>query len=598
MLPAESTPFPTAYFTMSESKSEEQFIQRQMLKAALLSAVVMGLYVYLAPRPEPLDPPPTATERAPDGGAAGDAAAAGERSRETEQAAADAVMPAETPAAGAAVVRAERERQVTVETDTFTVTFTNRGAAARGWTLVDYDDSLNMPLDLVHQQGAERFGRPFRLVEPGGKPIAGSDDALFTVNNGPDVRKAPATLRFEFSDGSLSIRKTFAFRKEGYLVGVETEVIENGRPRRHLVEWGGGFGDTAQVQDYVHSQTFYFDKGELVRNEADDAEDERLANSGRYAFVGIADLFFAAAAIPEEDAEIDLETGAVEITPAGSEADDEQLFASAAFGGADRNRFEFYVGPKSLEELAAVERVGPALRRVVDFGFFAFIAEPIFAMLRWVYDHVVSNWGWSIVLVTVFINFLLFPLKYKSSKSMKRMQQVQPLIKQINDKYKGLSMRDPKKAKQSEELQAIYKKYGVNPMGGCLPMLLQMPFFFAFYKLLTVAIEMRHADWLWVTDLAAPESLAIRILPLAMVATQFWSQSLTPTPTADPTQAKVMKLMPIMFGFIFYQFQAGLVLYWLTSNVVGVGQQYFLNRLPAEEITLEHSPRRGKKRKK
>lgn len=577
---------------MPEPKSEEQFIQRQMLKAAVLSVAVMGIYIYLAPRPE-LPDPPAATEQAPAGDPAGGAERGGQTRREPPRA---AVSPQEeTPAVA---VRAQSEQRVTVETDAFTVTFTNRGAAVLGWTLVDYDDSLNMPLDLVHAQGAERFGRPFRLVEPGGKAIAGADDALFTVNAGPAVRKAPVTLQFEFSDNGLSIRKTFEFRKEGYIVGVDTEVLENGRPRRHLVEWAGGFGDTAQVQDYVHSQTFYFDNGELVRNDAGDAEDERIANSGRYAFVGIADLFFAAAAIPPEDAEIDLETGAVEIVPAGGEAGGEQLFVSAAFGGADRNRFDFYVGPKSLDALAAVERVGPALRTIVDFGFFAFIAEPIFAMLRWVYDNVTPNWGWSIVVVTVFINFLLFPLKYKSSKSMKRMQQVQPLIKQINDKYKGLSMRDPKKAKQTEELQAVYKKYGVNPMGGCLPMLLQMPFFFAFYKLLTVAIEMRHADWLWVADLAAPETLAIRILPLAMVATQFWSQSLTPTPTADPTQAKVMKLMPLMFGFIFYQFQAGLVLYWLTSNVVGVGQQYFLNRLPAEEIKLEHPARRGKKRKK
>ncbi len=579
---------------MPEPKSEEQFIQRQMLKAAVLSAVVMGVYVYFAPRPTPSEPP-AETPRAQAEGVAGEADPAAQPGREAQPA---ADPPAREQPAAAPAVQAERERQVTVETDTFTVTFTNRGAAALGWTLVEYDDSLNMPLDLVHQQGAERFGRPFRLVEPGGKAVAGADDALFAVNDGPDVRKAPTTLEFEFSDSRLAVRKTFEFRKEGYIVGVETEVLENGRPRRHLVEWGGGFGDTAQVQDYAHSQTFYFDKGELIRNEASDAEDERLANSGRYAFVGIADLFFAAAAIPPPDAEIDLETSAVEIVPAGSETNDEQLFVSAAFGGADRNRFDFYVGPKSLEALASVERVGPALRRVVDFGFFAFLAEPIFAMLRWVYANIVANWGWSIVAVTVFINFLLFPLKYKSSKSMKRMQKVQPLIKQINDKYKGLSMRDPKKAKQSEELQAIYKKYGVNPMGGCLPMLLQMPFFFAFYKLLTVAIEMRHADWLWVTDLAAPETLAIRILPLAMVATQFWSQSLTPTPTADPTQAKVMKLMPIMFGFIFYQFQAGLVLYWLTSNVVGVGQQYFLNRLPADDIKIEQPARRGKKKKK
>ena len=193
---------------------------------------------------------------------------------------------------------------------------------------------------------------------------------------------------------------------------------------------------------------------------------------------------------------------------------------------------------------------------------------------------------------------MLFPLKYKSTKSMRKMQQLQPLVKQINNRYKGVSMRDPRKAKQNEELQALYKKYKVNPMGGCLPILLQMPFFFAFYKLLTVAIEMRQAEWLWVSDLSNPETLAIRILPLAMVATQFWSQALTPTPTADAMQARMMKFMPLLFGFIFYQFQAGLVLYWLTSNCVGIGQQLLLNRLPQEQLQLDSGRPRGKRRKR
>ena len=214
-------------------------------------------------------------------------------------------------------------------------------------------------------------------MEPGGKPVVGADEALFSINSGPAVRKAPTTLVFEYSDNGVQLRKTFEFRKEGYVVGVETEVTENGRSRRHLVEWGGGFGDTAQVQDYAHSQTFYFDDGEIVRNDAGDAEDERLTNSGRYPFVGIADLFFTAAAIPAEGEEIDLETSAVQIVPAGSDEDeDTQLFASAAFGGSDINRFEFYIGPKSLPALAAVERVGSRLKTIVDFGIFSVVAEP------------------------------------------------------------------------------------------------------------------------------------------------------------------------------------------------------------------------------
>ncbi len=582
---------------MPDPKSEEQFIQRRMLLAAVLSALVMGAYVYFGPRPTPPEEPAetapaqleTAVDPSPNESSAPEASDEGENATDSREAESE-------PSATA--IKAEREHEVTVETDTFTAKFTNRGAVVQSWTLADYDDSLGEPLDLVHQQGAEEFGRPFRLVEPGGTAIPGADEALFVVDSGPAVRRAPTTLTFEFSDDNLRIRKIFKFQREGYVVGVETEVLEDGRPRRHLVEWGGGFGDTAQVQDFAHSQTFYFDAEGLTRISASDAEDERLSNSGRYQFVGIADLFFAAAAIPGEVAEIDLETSAVSIAPSGGEPDEKELFAAAAFGGADLNRFDFFIGPKSLDQLGAVNRVGPSLRQVVDFGWFAVIAQPIFMMLGWVYVNIVANWGWSIIIVTTFINFLLFPLKYKSSKSMKRMQQIQPLIKQLNDKYKGLSMRDPKKAKQTEELQALYKKYDVNPVGGCLPMILQMPFFFAFYKLLTVAIEMRHAEWLWVSDLAAPETLAIRVLPLAMVGTQFWSQALTPTPTADPAQAKVMKLMPLMFGFIFYQFQAGLVLYWLTSNVVGVAQQYFLNQLPGDDLEIEKPGRRGKKKKK
>jgi YidC/Oxa1 family membrane protein insertase len=159
-------------------------------------------------------------------------------------------------------------------------------------------------------------------------------------------------------------------------------------------------------------------------------------------------------------------------------------------------------------------------------------------------------------------------------------------------------MRDPKKAQQNEELMGLYKKHGVNPMGGCLPMLLQLPFFIGFYNVLMVAIEMRHASWLWVTDLSTFEHLPIRVLPLAMVATQFWQQSLTPTPTADPAQMRLMKFMPLMMGFIFYQFQAGLVLFWLTSNVVGVAQQLILNRFASDEPVLDDKSRGRKKKGK
>lgn len=571
---------------MPEPLNDEQFIQRRMLLAALLSAVVMGAYVYFSPRPEPPQPPAAPVEdsvSAPEQAPAGDA---------EETAAPVLTVPSDQ------LIEAGREETVIVETDTFRVEFSNRGAAVKHWILKNYKDAAGNPLDLVHQGGAQRFGQPLSIVRIGGERFEGSDEALFNVNPGPAVRRAPESVVFEYAKDGLGIRKSFRFQTEGHVVQMDTEVTEGGRTQRHLVTWSGGFGDTAQAGNAAHSETFLYRDGDIEHTLAADAEDERVSHSGPFPFVGIADLFFAAAAIPEPGDEIRIETSTVEIVPAGAEPGDTQQYVAAAFGGEPRNRLRLYVGPKSERSLAQVEGVGNAFRRIVDFGFFAFIAEPLFAMLRWVYGNIVANWGWSIVIVTVFINTILFPLKFKSTKSMRKMQQLQPLIKQINNKYKGVGLRDPRKAKQNEELQALYKKHKANPIGGCLPIVLQMPFFFAFYKLLTVAIEMRQAEWLWVTDLSNPETLAIRVLPLAMVATQFWSQALTPTPTTDATQARIMKFMPLVFGFIFYQFQAGLVLYWLTSNCVGIGQQLILNRLPMEKLQLETGPQRGKRKKR
>ncbi len=556
--------------------------------AAVLSAVVMGLYIYLAPRPEP---PPQPAQDTLEETAAAPAEAGGQAEPEQRRATA-------AEEAGDTDVAAEAEQTVVVENENYRVEFTNRGAVVTSWQLKQYNDSLGEPLDLVHADGARRYGMPFRLVRPGGDPIEGTDEALFAFNRGRNVRNAPETLTFEYAKPGLRVLKRFAFEASGHVVQVETQVVEADRPQRHLLSWGGGFGDTAQAGNSVHSQTYYYTDGDIEYVPADDAEDERITHSGPFPFVGIGDLFFTAAAIPEPGQDIRIETSAIEIVPAGAEPDDEQTYVAGAFGGATDNRFRLYVGPKSRSSLAEVGEVGNAFRGIVDYGFFAFIAEPLFIMLRWVHSNIVANWGWSIVIITVLINTILFPLKYKSTKSMRKMQQLQPLVKEINNRYKGVTMRDPRKAKQNEELQALYKKHNANPMGGCLPILLQMPFFFAFYKLLTVAIEMRQAEWLWVSDLSNPETLAIRVLPLAMVATQFWSQSLTPTPTADAMQARMMKFMPLVFGFIFYQFQAGLVLYWLTSNCVGIAQQLVLNRLPQEQLELDRKPQQRGKRKK
>ena len=209
----------------------------------------------------------------------------------------------------------------------------------------------------------------------------------------------------------------------------------------------------------------------------------------------------------------------------------------------------------------------------MDFGWFGILAKPLFLSVNWVNNRLVHNYGWSIVVVTVVINFLLLPLKFTSLKSMKKMQLLQPQIAAINAKYKGIGLRDPRKAEQNQEVMDLYKKHGVNPMGGCMPMLLPDP---VLHRVLQGA-DGGHRDarghWLWVTDLSQPEHIPIRILPIAMIVTQFIMQKMTPATTVDPAQQKMMMFMPLVFGFMFYGLSSGVVLYWLTGNVVGIAQQ-------------------------
>ena len=572
--------------------NEEQFVQRRLLVASLLSAVaMMGYFYFYQPQGAPVAQPVEQAVEAP---------------AEPAPAPQITAVAPETPAAESeqtpAAVQAQAEREIVVETDQFEVTFSNRGAVVKKWVLKDYQDVRGAPLNLVHQPGAEEHGYPFRLQLSGGEPLPGLDDALFQVNEGPDRRTGDAVVEFQYADGVREVRKTFRFRPDGYELDVETEVTENGAPRMHLIAWEGGFGDTSHLGDHTYSSVFYWDPAEgLERNNATDAEDGRITSQGEFPFAGIDDLFFTAVFRTRENQPVQVETAAIEIDPLVPDRDALEIFAATAIGSSTGNRFELYVGPKSLDELRAVD---PRMAEIVDFGWFSFIAEPLFLMLRWTHANVVANWGWSIVLVTIVINIALFPLKWKGNKSTKRMQQLQPLIKQINEKYKGLKMSDPKKQQQQEETMELYKKYKVNPVGGCFPMLLQLPFFYGFYMVLTHVIEMRGAEWLFVSDLSQPENwliiggTSIHILPLAMMGAQFWMQTLTPMPSVDPAQARMMKFMPLMMGVIFWGFQSGLVIYWLTMNLVGVGQQVILNKMPGEDLEIEMPGRKPARKKK
>jgi YidC/Oxa1 family membrane protein insertase len=233
----------------------------------------------------------------------------------------------------------------------------------------------------------------------------------------------------------------------------------------------------------------------------------------------------------------------------------------------------FFFGPKKLDALRAVD---PQFTKAIYFGMFSFLAVPLLDGLKKVHE-VIGNWGWSIIALTILINLVMFPLRHKSVVSMRRMQELQPQMKAIQDRYAKYKITDPERQKMNQEVMELYKAKGVNPASGCVPMLLTMPFLFAFYSMLSQAIELRGADFGgWIHDLAAHDPYYIT--PLLMGATMVWQQKITPS-TADPTQQKIMMIMPFMFTFIFLGQPSGLAIYWLVSNLWGIGQQYFTNYL-------------------
>jgi YidC/Oxa1 family membrane protein insertase len=246
--------------------------------------------------------------------------------------------------------------------------------------------------------------------------------------------------------------------------------------------------------------------------------------------------------------------------------------------------------------LVKLQAIGPALGKVIDFGWFDFIVVPLLRALNWIHGYI-GNYGWSIVILTVLINAVMFPLRHKSVVSMRKMQDIQPEAKAIQERYAKLKSTDPARQKMNQELMALYRERGVNPASGCVPMLLTMPVFFAFYAMLTVAIELRGAPFFgWIHDLSRPDPLYI--IPVLMGLTQIWQMRITPQTGTDPAQQKMMMIMPVVFMFFFLWTSAGALLYWLVSNVWGIGQQYLTNYLigPATVRTVRPPAERRMKR--
>ncbi len=551
-------------------------------------------------------------------------------------------MKASPETGNAPTLQATSESETVIENDVYRIVFTNRGARVRSWVLKKYTDDKGGQLELVNSAASEKYGYPLTLwiydeglrnqvnsalyvATVSSQAAANISDATSTIPQSTRKDGAPALsptpvapqeIKFVFSYGDVSVVKSFTFDRNSYVVGVKTAVYRKGALVTAFPMWPAGFGDQITGPQYAASQMAYQFDGKV----------ERLSTSswtvlpsikviggntlqGPFQWAGVSGQYFTAAFLPADPQNAALVTlrNMIEIPHNASDPNNKQMDKVDVLGAAvgslkGPSEVWIYVGPKALADLQSVSVPGitgaePDLRAVVDFGWLGYIARPLFFWLKWMYGHIVPNWGWAILLQTLVINLALLPLRLSQMKSMLKMQRVAPQIKQIQEKYKKYSLRDPEKAKMNEEVAALYKKEGVNPAGGCLPLLIQMPFLFAYYRMLNVAFDLRHAQWLWVKDLSAPDPHYI--LPIAIVITMFFMQRMTPQGGMDPAQQKMMNLMmPLMLGFISFNLPAGLGLYWAAGQVIGIVQQSVMNRTSLGREMREMMAKRARKKEK
>lgn len=557
-----------------------------MEKRLLLAFGLMGLVLfgtqYLMPKPpKPPKPPQQAEAQKTEQKAAPQAAA----SAETAPAPASAPAPAPTkntaPAAAAApLASAEREQTLIIETDLYRIVFSNRGAVVRSWVLKKYKDGAGKPVELVSATAASKAGWPFSYVFPREKAPTDLNRVLFAASQ-PD----PLSVEFTFNDGKVAAKKVFHFDRQRYRSDLRSEVTSASKGIDHQLAWRGGFGDRSVHKAADSQKSVHYDanRQKLIEEGSGVADKGPVTVAGPFHFAGIEDNFFAGVILPPPGKPVEFVTWNDHVVPV--QGAEEAAHVGVSFGGGAVIEGGLFVGPKDTDVLRATDR---KLETMIDWGWFWFIAKPLFLALHWMNDNITSNWGWAIVLATVVINLLMLPLRFSQLKSSQKMAVIQPELQAIQAKYKGMSMKDPRKQKQNEEMMALYQKHGINPMGGCLPLLLQMPFFIAFFKVLSVAIELRGAPWLWVADLSQPETLPIRLLPVGMLVSQVVMQKMTPAASPDPSQQRLMMIMmPVMLTVMFYGASSGLVLYWLTGNVVGIVQQYFFNQAAAKPAPVQ-----------
>jgi YidC/Oxa1 family membrane protein insertase len=508
-------------------------------------------------------------------------------------------------AATAVSKAASSEEQTVVENDFYRIAFSNKGGLVKSWVLKQYKDDNGKPLDLVNKE-AVKFGYPLSLFTYDDALRSQINSALYVGSASGNIT-APGELTYEYASGDLSVRKTFQFG-DTYVISIETEVTQAGKPVQAFPMWPAALGDEATAPSYAAQKLEYMADGKVERLAIKKVSGGNTLR-GPFNWAGPQDQFFAAIFLPDnpDTAVMVTQHGTISVPKDPKNPDPNNVIKYDVLGAAVGDtsgvtKERLFVGPKALHILESVrsnsapgQMDGPDLRDVVDFGFFSIIARPLFLWLKWTHDHMASNWGVAIIILTVVINLALLPLRITSMKSALKMQKLQPQMKAIQDRYKKYPMRDPKRQEMNAEISELYKREGVNPAGGCLPLIIQMPFLFAFYSMLANSIDLRQAPFLWLHDLSAPDKLFI--MPVVIVISTYLMQKMTPNSGMDPKQQQMMTLMmPLMIGWFSFNLPSGLSVYWTVGNIIGVAQQYIMNRTGLGREMREEMEKRARKK--
>ena len=515
-------------------------------------------------------------------------------------AAGSAMTAAPEAATAAGTVAASSETASVVENELYKITFTNRGAQVKSWILKKYTGEDGKPLDLVNHEAAPKFGYPMSLFAYDAN-LRGKLASGLYVASATGAITAPGTLSFDYSAGGLTVHKTFSF-DSSYVIHASVTATQNGAPVAALLAWPSGFGDQSTLPQYASGML------DVSQSGKDDqiAAKKVVGNDtlrGPFDYAGVSDLYFATVFLPDTPSEATLVSlhNSLAIPRNRTKPDPNVTDAASVLGAAmgdnsGQLNMRIFAGPKSLDVLGSIHAAsGPNIEKVVNFGWWGIISKPLFVTLRFLHEHVVPNWGWSILLLTIILNLAMLPTRIQMMKSSLKMQRIQPQMDDIKAKYAKYKATDPRKQDMQKEIFDLQKREGVNMFGGCLPMLIQWPLLFGFYRMLSNVIELRHAHWLWLPDLASPDPW--HILPIFVIVSMFLTQYLTPSPGMDPAQQKMMAFtMPAVFGFMMWNFGSGLSLYWACSNFIGVAQQMVMNRTSLGREIREIAIRRAAKK--